>query len=103
MGKHNTEFIVAKFAGSGQTGKAAQLCVAYHGCGKSDWFLPSKSELDLMYTVLKCSGLGEFSTDIYWSSSEYGAQSAWDQAFGYGTQNNGGKDYNGLVRAVRQF
>jgi hypothetical protein len=102
-GKRNTELIVAKLTSLGQTGKAAQLCVEYHGGGKSDWFLPSQYELDLMYTDLKSSGLGGFSADIYWSSTEYGPQSAWDQAFGYGTQNNGAKSYNGLVRAVRQF
>jgi hypothetical protein len=107
-GKRNTELIAAKLATLGESGKAAQLCVAYRGGGKSDWFLPSRYELDLMYTDLKVVGLGGFSDNpgndnIYWSSTEYGEQTAWDQAFGYGSQNKGAKNYNGLVRAVRQF
>jgi len=45
--------------------------------GFSDWFLPSRGELDLMYANLARKGLGGFKTvndetnftNLYWSSS----------------------------------
>lgn len=37
---------------------------------KNDWFVPSMLELLLLYDNLKSVGLGNFSDDLYWSSSE---------------------------------
>lgn len=37
---------------------------------KDDWFVPSMLELLLLYDNLKSVGLGNFSDDLYWSSSE---------------------------------
>lgn len=37
---------------------------------KNDWFVPSVLELMLLYNNLKSAGLGNFSDDLYWSSSE---------------------------------
>lgn len=37
---------------------------------KDDWFVPSMLELLLLYDNLKSVGLGNFSNDVYWSSSE---------------------------------
>jgi uncharacterized protein (TIGR02145 family) len=68
-----------------------------------DWFLPSKDELNLMYTNLQLFGLGGFSNIGYWSSSETGT-SAWWQYFLNGTQGTSAK-ISGLngVRACRAF
>lgn len=37
---------------------------------KNDWFVPSMLELLKLYNNLKSVGLGNFSDDLYWSSSE---------------------------------
>jgi hypothetical protein len=102
-GKRNTELIVAVLK---ENGNAAQLCANLNVNGHKDWFLPSMSELDLLYKNLKLMGLGSFKDDWYWSSSasEYGSIAAWAQKFSDGSRN----DYNHkgnafLVRAVRAF
>jgi hypothetical protein len=60
---------------------AAKLCISYKGGGKSDWFLPSLGELSLMYNNLQKSGIGGFSGDYYWSSSESSSISSWCKRF----------------------
>ena len=54
-GKANTDAIIAA---QGDGNYAAALCKNLTINGFSDWFLPSKDELDLMYTNLKKAGLG---------------------------------------------
>ena len=72
----------------------------------SDWFLPSINELNQMYdnraTLEAVSGFTAFS-DFYWSSTEYGSNSAWRQNFSYGNQGNINKSFTLFVRAVRAF
>jgi len=51
---------------------------ATHG-GFSDWFLPSKDELNLMSE--NRSSIGNFSRSGYWSSSENNSRTAWYQGF----------------------
>ncbi|MPM33087.1 hypothetical protein SDC9_79654 [bioreactor metagenome] len=59
------------YSGTTSTSKyAAKMCADYSGGEYADWFLPSIDELNLMYQNLKCFGLGGFSNDLYWSSSE---------------------------------
>jgi len=77
----------------------------------SDWFLPSKDELNQMYLNLRGFGVGNFNTDDppasdYWSSSEdaISGGNAWVQVFSSGYQGTGGKSNNTLrVRAARAF
>jgi len=99
-GAANTAKIVA---GCSQAGIAARICNELVLNGYSDWFLPSKDELNLMYQNLKQAGLGGFADDWYWSSSECSSGNAWEQSFDNGYQNSGSKYYNGRVRAVRAF
>jgi hypothetical protein len=57
-GKRNTELIILELNRNGETGKAAQLCNSSKIGVFSDWFLPSKAELYLIYSILKLKGLG---------------------------------------------
>jgi len=82
---------------------AADLCANLSLGGYSDWFLPSKDELNLMYENLKVFGVAGFADNYYWSSSEYNATHAWYQIFGNGYQSNFYKESTYRVRAVRAF
>uniref|UniRef100_UPI0037BFBC79 Ig-like domain-containing protein n=1 Tax=Flavobacterium sp. TaxID=239 RepID=UPI0037BFBC79 len=80
--------------------------------GLINWFIPSKDELNLMYTNLKLNNLGNFQNLQYWSSSpaSYGScginGGAWVQNFTNGTQYSDARNgYQGAgnLRLVRQF
>jgi len=97
-GNANTNTIVA-IQGTGSY--AAQLCADLVLGGYSDWYLPSKDELNKLY--LNKAAVGDFVSIFYWSSSEYGNSGAWIQSFYDGSQNDGGKHSTCYVRAVRAF
>jgi uncharacterized repeat protein (TIGR02543 family) len=90
-------------AGCTTPGTAADRCSNLVLGGYSDWFLPSKDELNLMYENLKVAEVGDFADFSYWSSSEYNASGAWNQHFNFGNQGNGNKATAYRVRAVRAF
>ncbi len=80
--------------------------------GLINWFIPSKDELNIMYTNLKINNLGNFQNVPYWSSSPAGYGScginggAWVQNFTNGTQYSDyrpGYQGSGNLRLVRQF
>jgi len=87
-GQSNTTKIVTSLNSHSETDCAAQLCAALVYGGYNDWFLPSKDELNLMYTNLKAFGGEGFvgSYGYYWSSSEASASRAWGQYVGSGGQ-----------------
>ena len=91
---------------------AADICANLTLGGYSDWFLPSKDELNEMYSnigqgnALGLGNVGGFadSDSDYMSSTEIDAYNAWCQYF----NNNGLQDYHDkimttYVRAVRAF
>jgi hypothetical protein len=80
---------------------AAGLARAYNGGGYADWYLPSKNELNELYT--NRVAIGGFGSGYYWSSSEYDAPDAWFQSLGDGSQPEFLKSYTCSVRAVRSF
>ncbi len=87
-----------------ETDRAAQVCDTLTEGGYSDWFLPSKDELNLMYLNLKANGFGGFIASYYWSSSEYNADGTWSQRFSDGYQSYyQNKNYNYHVRAIRAY
>jgi hypothetical protein len=99
-GQANTTAILE---GCSTPGTAARICDSLVLNGYSDWFLPSKDELNLMF--LQKSKIGGFAADgYYWSSSDYTAYCAWAQDFRTGTQSNGhSKTVTDFVRAIRVF
>jgi hypothetical protein len=103
---------------------AAGAARAYAGNSKSDWYLPTTAELNLLCqwnrgvtqnVTIQCSGgalntgtgvNGGFRDNTYWSSSEVTATNAWNQSFspgGNGAQGSGIKSNSGHVRPVRAF
>jgi len=58
---------------------AMQSARSYGGGGRSDWYLPSFEELDLLYQ--QRDQVGMFSYGDYWSSSEHSEFSENDEAF----------------------
>ena len=99
-GEKNTKAIIDA---QGLGNYAARICYDLELGGYSDWFLPSKDELNLMYEKLCKKGLGGFEAYYYWSSTEYHENGAWIRDFAYGGQNYNDKyDYQ-RVRAVRAF
>ena len=97
-GLSNTMAIIAnQLAGS----YAATVARSYTGGGFTDWYLPSKDELNKLY--INKTAIGGFAVAYYWSSSESFALNAWNQNFNSGTQNNLTKSATYYVRAVRAF
>ena len=105
-GKSNTDLIIAKQTSTGRPFAAAALAVAHNGGGYTDWFLPSKDELNKLY--LNRVAIGGFEANWYWSSSE--KNDAYAEALNFGTGNfDGIGGYKGpagtpyKVRAIRSF
>jgi hypothetical protein len=101
-GAQNTIDIVAQ-SGNVEATSAAVYCSDLVSGGYSDWFLPSKDELNQMRTNLYSAGVGGFSSGIYWSSSEGGGNIAWFQEFYNGYQFLVDKSDTFYVRPVRAF
>jgi formylglycine-generating enzyme required for sulfatase activity len=93
----------AKIVAACELNIAATICNDLVINGYSDWFLPSKDELNLMYQNLKKYGIGNFAGSFYWSSSEYSSNNAWNQYFDNGSQKYSNKSNGFRVRAVRAF
>ena len=105
-GPSNTALIVAAANAASETDKAAQLCDALVSGSRSDWFLPSLSELVEAYNNLKASvpSVGGFGTGQYWASTESNATYARAVGFNMGdTSTPWSKTTSFSVRAVRRF
>ncbi|MFW5863090.1 MAG: DUF1566 domain-containing protein, partial [Spirochaetota bacterium] len=116
-GKTNSRYIYEEYAGSLDDYPAFQACYNYTGGGYTDWFLPSKDELEQMCWILNSrdtggndnpdygdNRVGGFDDDVYWSSSEGVPGNAFVQSFTTGYQAYGNKeDHDYRVRAVRAF
>ena len=90
-------------AGCTTAGTAADICANLTLGGYSDWFLPSKDELNAMYTNLYLKDYGAFANSSYWSSTEYTSTTAWRYYFTIGASYFTGKSNTYRVRAVRTF
>ncbi len=132
MGPANTTAIKARMdAGSATSSSyAAGVASAYSGGGFTDWFLPSKDELNAMCnysrspsspalpsvdcwgggtststqdTAFASSTYGFATSTFYWSSSQLAFNQPWYVRFDTGRQNGHNKDRTFFVRPVRSF
>lgn len=77
--------------------------------GFTDWYLPSKFELNLLYE--QRTAIGGFASGVYWSSTTYDgwpesrawAQFFYDGGYGNGYQFDGDQEQTFRVRSVRAF
>ena len=77
---------------------ASALCTAYNGGGFTDWYLPNKVDLNIIFN----SPGVQMSNIYYWSSTGSTATNAWGQ----NSPTNAYpflKTYDGGVRAIRVF
>jgi hypothetical protein len=120
LGLKNSIAIVSQ---GNDTTTAAGVARAYTGGSKTDWYLPTTAELNLLCqwnrgvapnVTTACSGgsinsatygagAAGFVASDYWSSSEYGDQFAWIQTFDHGGQGHQYKSFTQYVRPVRAF
>ena len=91
------------------TSGAAVSARAYAGGGQSDWFLPSRDELNAMYnykgSIVDTATYG-FVGDVsaaYWTSTQYDATNAWTRALSNGSEYVFSKGSTKYVRPVRAF
>ena len=124
MGEENTNAIIARMNDGIVTepaGYAAGLARGYTNNGLTDWFLPSRDELNAMCNYSRnpttpptgtCTGTQNatfatgafgFAADFYWSSSQGDASGAWYLSFVNGIQNFANKNFTDRVRPVRAF
>ena len=116
-GQANTDSILA---GCNEADFAAKACDDFSYAGYSDWYLPSKQELALMWLVLadrdgnginggyddpnNVGGFFAHSTaGIYWTSTEHSATHAWYQSFYDATQQIRLKNSVAYIRPIRAF
>jgi hypothetical protein len=99
-GEANTALIVS---GCNEASFAAQLCNDLTLGGQSDWFLPSRDELNLMYRNLHLNNQGDFNISAYWSSTESSENIARAFYFSSGNADSGYKGGGAYVRGVRAF
>ena len=105
-GLANTNLIIAAHGGMGNY--AAYLCDYYTAGGYTDWFLPSKDELNKLY--LNNVAIGGFNVNngsSYWTSSETSLSTVWTQNFwslGSGVQTSTTmKATSAYFRPIRTF
>ena len=79
---------------------AAQFCKGLSINGYTDWYLPAKDELNLIYT--NRGSLDAFVQTYYWSSTQNSSTNSWSQGVNNGRQYTGYKTGTGSVRGVRR-
>jgi DUF1680 family protein len=106
-GRHNTLDMLAE---CNDPESAAALCAKASINGFTDWFLPSRDELALMYARLVATNAADFGqhrvadNDSYWSSTQATTDMAHHIDFAdAGRQHYDDKDFPRRVRAVRAF
>ena len=86
---------------------AARHCDGLTAHGHSDWYLPARDELNILYTNHVAIGAfnisGSFRAGLYWASSERNKNASWPQRFSDGSQSIFFNKNEGVsVRCVRR-
>lgn len=101
-GKSNTATLVG-LADVGAPYIAANYCDTLNLHGKTDWYLPALSELNVLYTNKAAIRNFDISGTYYWSSTEHDNYDAWAERPSDGNQSHwGGKTLGFKVRCVRR-
>jgi hypothetical protein len=84
---------------------AKVICLNYENDGFSDWRLPDKDELHLIYSMLHENLIGNFEDKYFWSSSESEnlQNNSWAQNFADGRQSTDNDHRKLLFLAIRDF
>ena len=105
-GFSNSNFIIT-YQGADLTNEtyAASFARSYKGGGYTDWYLPSKAELNKLFLNKNAIGLfpGKIPSEVYWSSTESNNREAWAQEFITGVQGTYFKATSFYVRPIRSF
>jgi hypothetical protein len=83
---------------------AFDLCESNTYHSKSDWYLPSSTELRLLWLnspAIDANAAGSFGTNSFWSSTESGSFNAHYESMPGGQTQTGGKAGNNSVRCIR--
>ncbi|MGA1332744.1 MAG: DUF1566 domain-containing protein [Ilumatobacteraceae bacterium] len=119
-GYRNTEAIVNQSGGGSHPARAGTVSRGYRGPNNlTDWYLPSQAELNELCKYARstgqaagaatvCAGGSDaaargFTEARYWSSSEGGSDTTWNQDFTDGDRSNGDKSFSRRVRPIRAF
>jgi len=100
-GKTNSAGIAA-LTDAGSPHQAAQNCENLNINGKTDWYLPSLQELNVLYNNKGVIRNFETTGSTYWSSTESNSYGAWLERFSDGYQDTSNKNDSRLVRCVRR-
>jgi hypothetical protein len=101
IGTGNQNTIDIENSGCAVASAAARVCFSLDLGGYSDWYLPSKDELNLLF--INRVAIGGFSSYTFWSSTESSDNQAWGQSLSVGNQFTVTKTTPCNVRAVRSF
>jgi TolB-like protein len=95
---------VSGILGTSSWGNALATAYNHRGGDYSDWRLPTKDELNLVYLNLRAKNIGGLGDSWHWSSSEGDDSNyAWGRRFRDGGQGGNHKSTTYSVRAVRAF
>ncbi|MCL2196381.1 MAG: DUF1566 domain-containing protein [Treponema sp.] len=100
----NSYMEVSRLLGDYLWNDAVTTSSNFRGGGYNDWYLPSRSELNLIYQNLQRTGIANLGIQTYWSSTRGESNNtAWYQFNISGAQFEGKLNTAYSVRAIRAF
>jgi hypothetical protein len=107
-GVNNSDAIISQI---GHSLSAAKLCLDLVSGGMSDWYLPAREELNMLWanrfivnkSLTSITGASAIANSGYWSSTEFSNGSAWAVNFDDGKTEATTKGITLNVRAIRAF